>query len=123
MPQIMKTSLIFVYNTDSGPINGLLDIGHKILSPDTYSCSLCSLTHDTFAEKKNWREFRTSVGMPIEFFHRDEFEKRYNLRFEYPAILRKTDNIEVLLNKEQIDSITNLDDLIKAVREESAKTS
>lgn len=117
----MKTSLIFVYNTDGGPINGLLDIGHKIFSPDTYDCSLCALTHDTFAEKGSWREFRTSVGMPMEFLHRDEFEAKYNLRFKYPVILSKNDETEVLLNKEQIDAITSLDDLIETIRQEMTK--
>ena len=33
--------LIFVYNADSGPISGLFDIGHKIISPGSYSCGLC----------------------------------------------------------------------------------
>lgn len=119
----MTTSLIFIYSTDSGAVSTLLDTGHKMLSPSTYKCSLCELTQDTLGEKEHWRAFRKSIGLPMEFFHRDEFEKRYDLRFDYPVILRKSDDIEVLLSKEQIDSITNLDDLITTVREEIAKTS
>jgi hypothetical protein len=113
----MTTSLIFVYNSDSGPVSGLLDIGHKILSPSTYQCTLCTLTHDTFAEKEAWREFRKSIGMPMEFLHRDEFEKKYDLRFDYPIILRKTDTIEVLMKKEEIDTIEEIDELIAAVKQ------
>jgi hypothetical protein len=119
----MATSLIFIYSTDSGSVGNLLDTGHKTLSPSTYKCSLCELTHDPIAEKEQWKEFRKSIGLPMEFFHHDEFEKRYDLKFDYPVILRKNDDIEVLLSKEQIDAITNLDDLIETVREEVAKTS
>lgn len=112
----MTTTLIFVYNSDSGPISGLLDIGHKLLSPSTYQCSLCNLTHDAFSEKEQWREFRKSIGMPVEFLHRDEFEKKYDLKFEYPVVLKKNNNIEELLPKEAIDAIETLDGLIAAVK-------
>jgi hypothetical protein len=112
----MTTSLLFVYNSDSGPVSGLLDIGHKLLSPSTYQCSLCTLTHDTFTEKEAWKEFRKSIGMPMEFLHRDEFEKKYDLRFDYPVILRKSDTIEVLMKKEEIDTIEEIDELIAAVK-------
>jgi len=113
----MTTSLIFVYNSDSGPVSGLLDIGHKILSPSTYQCSLCTLTHDTFAEKEAWKEFRKSIGMPMEFLHRDEFEKKYELRLDYPVILKKSGTIEVLMKKEEIDTIDEIDKLIAAVKQ------
>ncbi|AOS83477.1 GTPase [Chlorobaculum limnaeum] len=118
----MTTSLIFIYSTDSGTASALLDTGHKALSPSTYHCSLCELTQDTLGEKVRWREFRTSIGLPMEFFHRDEFERKYDLAFDYPVILRKNDKIEILLNKERIDKISNLDDLIDTIRQEMAKT-
>ncbi|NTU58341.1 MAG: GTPase [Chlorobiaceae bacterium] len=114
----MSTTLIFVYNADSGPVSGLLDLGHKILSPSTYQCSLCSLTHGPFTEKEAWKEFRQSVGMPMEFLHRDEFESKYDLKFEYPVILKKNSNIEILLTKGEIDTIADLDELILAVKKE-----
>ena len=119
----MPTSLIFVYSTDSHAVNELLDLGHKTLSPSTYQCSLCELTRDTFADKERWREFRKSIGLPMEFFHRDEFEQKYDLRFDYPVILLQDNDIKVFLNKERIDAITSLDELIESVREEIAKKS
>ncbi|HWQ25670.1 MAG TPA: hypothetical protein VN367_02705 [Chlorobaculum sp.] len=112
----MSSTLIFVYNADSGPVSGLFDLGHKILSPSTYQCSLCTLTHGPFTEKEAWKEFRQSVGVPMEFLHRDEFEKKYDLKFEYPVILRKNSNIAVLMAKQDIDAITELDILIEAVK-------
>jgi hypothetical protein len=119
----MTTTLIFVYNADSNPISELIDLGHKILSPSTYQCSLCTLTHGPFTEKEAWKEFRKTMGMPMEFLHRDEFEKKYDLRFEYPVILKKNNNMEVLLEKEEIDAIEDLDGLIEAVRQRTGKSS
>ena len=109
-------TLVFVYNSDSGPISGLLDIGHKILSPDTYQCSLCNLTHDAFSEKDGWKEFRKTVGLPMEFLHRDEFEQKYDRTFEYPVILRKNGELEVFMEKTVIDGIADLDGLITAIK-------
>jgi hypothetical protein len=107
--------LVFVYNTDGDPVSSLIDFGHKIISPETYDCSLCKLTHGPFAEAGQWRDFRTSVGIPMEFLHRDEFEKKYQQRFEYPVILKKNETFEVVLSKKDIDSIPDLNGLIAAV--------
>jgi hypothetical protein len=109
-------TLIFVYNTDSNPISSLIDLGRKILSPETYDCSLCKLTHGPFTEIEAWKAFRISIGVPVEFLHRDEFEKKYNQHFEYPVILRKNDNFEVLMQKKEIDELPDLDALIAAVK-------
>jgi hypothetical protein len=107
--------LIFVYNADSGLISGLFDIGHKIISPETYSCGLCKLTFDTLTEKQAWRAFRESSPFEMEFLHRDEFEQKYNIKFDYPVILGKNTEIEILLSKNEIDGFTNLDELIEAI--------
>ena len=109
-------TLIFVYNTDSNPISSLIDLGHKILSPETYSCSLCKLTHGPFTEIDAWKAFRTSIGFPMEFLHRDEFEKKYEQHCEYPVIMKKETTIEVLLHKKDIDALADLDALIAAVQ-------
>lgn len=109
-------TLIFVYNTDSNPVSSLIDLGHKILSPETYNCSLCKLTHGPFTEIEAWKTFRTSIGVPMEFLHRDEFEKKYNQRFEYPLILKKESTIEVLLPKQEIDRLKDLEALIATVK-------
>ncbi|MEI6847743.1 MAG: GTPase [Chlorobiaceae bacterium] len=107
--------LIFVYNADSGPISGLFDIGHKIISPETYSCGLCKLTYDTITEKQAWRAFREISPVEMEFLHRDEFEKKYGLKFEYPVVLGKNSTLEQLLSSKEIDSLQGLDALIEAV--------
>lgn len=114
-PNPIPMKLVFVYNTDGNPVSSLIDLGHKILSPETYDCSLCKLTHGPFTEIDQWRQFRTSVGVPMEFLHRDEFEKKYQYRVEYPVILRKNGNFEILMSKNEIDNIPDLDALIAAL--------
>jgi len=49
-----KTTIIFVYNADSGPINGLKDYFYKIIKPETYECNLCAVTFGNFLVKSIW---------------------------------------------------------------------
>lgn len=112
----MKTSLIFVYNTDRNPLCRLFDFVHRLLlSPSTFRCSLHALTTGLCTEKTAWMKFRDSIAMPMEFLRRREFEKKYDLRFPYPVILRKNGNIDVLMSKREIDALESLDGLIAAL--------
>lgn len=72
-----RSALLFVYNADSGLFNTLADIGHKIFSPATYGCALCTLTHGYFQERRQWRAFVDGLGCDCEFLHRDQFIERY----------------------------------------------
>ena len=66
--------LLFVYNAKSDIINSTFDFAHKIISPKTYGCNLCKLTHGNFGEKKSWKEFKEQNKNKLEFYHKDEFE-------------------------------------------------
>ena len=107
--------LIFVYNADSGLLNKLMDIGHKIISPETYSCNLCNLTFDNFSENKKWKEFRENSKIGMEFLHRDEFEEKYSIKIPCPVILKGTNPPEVALAKEKLEEMKSLGELIDAV--------
>jgi hypothetical protein len=83
-----QRALLFVYNADSGVGSALLDIGHKIISPSTYNCRLCALTHGVFAMRESWRVFVKELPLPAEFLHRDAFRSRYDLPgIALPAVL------------------------------------
>ncbi len=113
--------LVFVYNADSGPVSGLFDIGHKLFSPETYQCGLCSLTHDTFTEKRMWKEFRENSSIEMEFLHKDEFKQKYGTEeFKYPIVLQQNDTLEVLLSREEIEQIPDVETLIKTIEEKTA---
>lgn len=109
--------LLFIYNADSGLLNTAKDIGHKLFSPQTYDCFLCSLTHGTFRENPVWKNFRQKSAIEMEFLHRDEFEKEYKLIFEYPVILKQADSLEVAISKDTLGSFKSLDDLVEAVEQ------
>ena len=70
----------------------MLDIGHKLLSPQTYSCNLCRMTHGLLKEKEGWKKFREASGHELEFLHKDEFEQKYQMQTGYPVILQEQDN-------------------------------
>lgn len=107
--------LIFVYNADSGLINTLLDIGHKVISPETYECNLCALTYGVVSENKKWKQFREKSNIEMEFLHRDEFEQKYRQKFDYPVILKEDEELSVLISRTELNEIETLDELISRV--------
>lgn len=108
-----KPILVFVYNADSGLVNTLLDIGHKIVSPQTYSCNLCALTHSTFSMRDEWKQFVAQLDCPMEFLHRDELAERYGLRdVPLPAIFLKTEaGLRPWIGQEEINRCQSLAEL------------
>ena len=113
-----KPTLIFVYNADSGFVNTLLDIGHKIVSPQTYSCNLCAITHSTFRMRDEWKQFVAGLGMPVEFLHRDDLGKKYGIRdVTLPAVFRKNNGtLEAWVTREEINRCGSLGDFERLVR-------
>ncbi len=112
-----KPVLVFVYNADSGLANTLLDIGHKIVSPQTYSCNLCALTHSTFSMRDEWKQFVANIGCAVEFLHRDELAERYGLRdVPLPAIFLKTaTGLQPWIGQEEINRCQSLAELKQLV--------
>ena len=99
--------IIFVYNADSGFVSSLLDIGHKVISPDTYSCNLCKMTYGVIGEREEWKKYRESSKDEMEFLHKDEFENKYKeiSYFEYWTI---ESHFTLIYNKTPIQFINSL---------------
>ena len=108
--------LIFVYNAKSGIASTIKDIGHKLLSPQTYDCFLCRLTHGTFREEPSWKSFRQNSGIEMEFLHSNEFEQLYDRKEAYPAVLKNSGFMEVVISRDQLAHLTSVGDLIVAVK-------
>ena len=109
-----NSGLVFVYNADRGFFNMMADISHKVLSPSTYPCNLCGLTHGAFSMRKEWRDFLAKIKPPLTFLHRDEFRKEFKLEDELPAIYIKdlrTDNLRPFLDARTLKTLTGLEDL------------
>jgi hypothetical protein len=114
----MSKRLLFVYNADSGLFNTLGDIGHKIFSPETYSCKLCALSYGYLKEKKEWRDFIESLSIPCDFLHRDEFIKAYpGSVLALPAVfLLDKGGLVPCLDASAINRCGSIDDLQQEIR-------
>ena len=106
-----KTKLVFVYNADSGLFNTVTDIAHKIISPKTYSCNLCALTHGYFSIRDSWVKFLQQLDVECEFLHRDELFNKYAIEnSELPVIYENTDGeLKVWITKEKIEQFNSID--------------
>jgi len=121
----MSQKLLFIYNADSGIRNAIVDVAHKVLSPSTYSCSLCQLTHGAFSEKKVWQKFREDLeakGTRLEFLHKDEFGKKYRSKFghkfTYPIVLIEGNSgFEILVRTQELETLETAQNLINVVKE------
>lgn len=109
----MTKTLVFVYNADAGLFNALTDWVHKLVSPSTYQCSLCALTHSATGERTEWREFVQGLPVPSEFLHRDEFRaRRPHVQTDFPAIfLDDGDRPRLLADARSINACRTLAEL------------
>ena len=115
--------IIFIYNANSDGGSQLLDFAHKIMSPATYDCQLCSLTFGKFTENRQWKAFRkdlSSKGYATSFLHKDEFKKSYKSKFghafTFPIILLETEyDLEVMVTTEQLNDLKKVEELIAVV--------
>lgn len=107
----MPPQLVFVYNADSGLFNTVTDIAHKIISPSTYSCQLCTLTHSYFSVKKDWTDFLAELDARLEFLHRDELLEKYGMsEISMPVILINQNNrLSTWISTEEINDCPSIE--------------
>lgn len=112
------SGLVFVYNADRGFFNMMADISHKVLSPSTYPCNLCALTHGAFSMRKEWREFLAKIKPPLTFMHRDEFRTKFKLEDALPAIFIKdlrNEELRPFIDAPTLKALTGLEDLKRLI--------
>ena len=112
-----KTKLIFVYNADSGLFNTVTDIAHKMLSPKTYECNLCSITHGVFKIRDTWVKFLEELNAECDFLHKDEFLKANpDINESLPAVFKiENGRPELWIDAESINKLSSVDDLKQAI--------
>lgn len=105
--------LLVVYNANSGKLNSLLGSAHKILSPKTYPCKLCDITHGIFNENEVWKQFRETSGIHFTFYHKDEFLKEYptETKQQLPAFFN-AENMGLLISSEELKNLKTAQELI-----------
>lgn len=112
--------LIFVYNAESGFVDKLLDNVHKIISPSTYDCNLCTITHGKFTEDELWKSYRESSKTPMAFYHKDEFLKTYKSKwlpkFDFPLVLSESNtSLDVFMDSKTLNGLTSSEELIEEI--------
>jgi hypothetical protein len=103
-------TLIFIYNADADLFSKITDFAHKIISPKTYNCALCSLTYGNLGMKEEWAQFIKTLPAEIIFLHKDEFLKQYPQReFVFPLIFKKDkDTLTIFLSADDINTCIDL---------------
>ena len=98
------TKLVFVYNADSGFMNGMFDFFHKMMKPSTYSCDLCTITHNHTGMRKAWRSYLKSLNIEKDYLHKDEFRKLYpeHSQTELPAIFLLKEDLKMIISSEEL---------------------
>tara|TARA_B100000959_G_C14545240_1_gene445333 strand:- start:154 stop:540 length:387 start_codon:yes stop_codon:yes gene_type:complete len=109
-----KAELLFVYNAKSGVMHTLMDFAHKIISPETYPCSLCSITYGNFGMKKVWADYLNGLPYRYRFFYRDHLGKLPETlsTATLPVIfLRKGDAYKPLLSASELQGAKDAHEL------------
>jgi hypothetical protein len=115
--------IIFVYNADSGILNAMKDWAHKIVSPETYGCSLCALTYDNLGMRRQWQEFIKELGYEVEFLHRDELAEQYGINdAQLPAaFIHQDGELNLWIKCEAMDALNSLGELQTLVTQKLAQ--
>lgn len=113
--------LIFVYNAKSGLQNKMLDAAHKIFSPKTYACNLCSVTFGFVRENSIWKKFKEETNLEMQFLHKDEFTNIYNIRaqqnFTYPIVMALGGNgLVVAVKTIELNKVRDASVLIELIK-------
>jgi hypothetical protein len=109
-----KSTLLFVYNANSGLVNKLIDFTHKSIKPSTYPCSLCQLTYGIFKVDPKWTAFIKGLAYEVKFLYENEIDSsNYNL----PVILLEDSKSKtsVLSDCKTLSSFNSLEELIDEI--------
>lgn len=83
--------LCLVYNANSGRLGAWIDSARKIFM--VKGCELCTITHGIAGERDEWRSCRAQIGVPIEYFHRDDVpEPVSKVAGELPCIVAEVED-------------------------------
>ncbi|MDP1579750.1 MAG: hypothetical protein Q8M02_05695 [Candidatus Didemnitutus sp.] len=110
--------LLLVYNADSGLFNAAAGWAHKLISPETYACSLCKITYGHTGMLRAWQTYLAGQPFPTAFLYRDTFQERYPDLAEHPLPLILVEDgpgVEILLEAADIEVANGLATLITEV--------
>jgi hypothetical protein len=112
------STIIFVYNTDSGFISTMADMTHRLLAPESYQCRLSMITGFAWGPTRRWKRFLHSLDRPVEFLRRNELRRSYAIdHVPLPAMfLRDKGQMHLALAADAINRCRTLEELEELVR-------
>ena len=112
------SEIVFIYNAKSGTVNSLIDWAHKIVSPDTYECSLCSMTYDNFGKRAEWSKFLRELKVKYSFIYKDHIMNDPKLKDALLpcAYFKKSNDIRLLISSDEMNTYKDLEELIVSLR-------
>ena len=112
--QTDEKELVFVYNARSDIFSKVTDFAHKIISPNSYSCSLCSLTHGSLGMHREWTEFIRSLPFKVSFLYKDQVETCS--QEDVPQVwLQSGENKNLLINAAELNATLTLEALMDLI--------
>jgi hypothetical protein len=115
----LSAQLVIVYNAKAGLLAGAFDSIHKLVSPDTYECDLCALTHGLVSMRPEWRLWLKQLPMPTVIYHKPDFRVTFPQMSNQPLPLvglLDDGQLNILLDAKAIRSIADADQLVTALR-------
>ena len=111
--------LIFIYNAKSGLTQAALDWAHKIISPKTYECSLCSLTYGNLGKYSKWSKFLKSLKLNKSFIYDDQLsDLGFYENESLPCIfLGEDNNYSLIISSDELNNCQSLEYLIELIKE------
>ena len=117
---IVINKIIFVYNASDDFLSVGFDFFHKIISPQTYQCSLCKITYGNISMKNHWKEYIQDLDYDVEFLYKNNFSQYHpNLQLiDVPsAFISDGRSYRQIISKKEFNSLTDLDSLIELMNE------
>ena len=111
--------LIFIYNAKSGIGNAFIDWAHKIISPKTYDCNLCSITYNNLGKEIKWKEFLNNINANSRFYYIDHLKELdfVDEKTELPCVfINEKDEFKLIINSYEMNSFDNVDQLISRLK-------
>ena len=111
-----EKELVFVYNARSDLFSKATDFAHKVISPSTYSCSLCSLTHGPLGMYREWAAFINSLSIKASFRYKDQVES--HPQEDLPQVwLRSGGDKDLLIDAAELNAVPTLEALMELIKQ------
>ena len=117
---IVTSKIIFVYNASDDFLSVGFDFFHKIVSPQTYQCSLCKITYGNISMKNQWRDYIQDLDYNVEFLYKNNFSQYHpNLELiDVPSAFTSDGRVYTqIISKKEFNSLSDLDSLIELINE------